>query len=62
MEVGQGIPVAGPATPSIGVGGTYSVPVRIQGGIRQAMVDSGRTQSIINQNLVWGFDGSILGR
>uniref|UniRef100_A0A8P4KG28 Gypsy retrotransposon integrase-like protein 1 n=1 Tax=Dicentrarchus labrax TaxID=13489 RepID=A0A8P4KG28_DICLA len=52
MEVGQVIRVAGPPTPSPGPGGTYSVPVRIQGGIHRAMVDSGCTQSIIHQNLV----------
>lgn len=42
----------GHLTPSPGPGGTYSVPVRLQGGIHQAMVDSGCMQSIIHQNLV----------
>lgn len=51
MEVGQVIRVAGPPTPSPGPGGTYSVPVRIQRGIHQAM-DLGCMQFIIHQNLV----------
>ena len=52
MEVGQTIRVAGPPAPSPGPGETYSVPVRIQGGRHQAMVDSGCMQSLIHQNLV----------
>uniref|UniRef100_A0AAQ4REK5 Gypsy retrotransposon integrase-like protein 1 n=1 Tax=Gasterosteus aculeatus aculeatus TaxID=481459 RepID=A0AAQ4REK5_GASAC len=52
MEVGQTVRVAGPPAPSPGLGATYSVPVRIQGGIHQAMVDSGCTQSMIHQRLV----------
>ena len=52
MEVGQVVRVAGSPTPSPGPGGTYSVPVRIQGGVHQAMVDSGCQQSLIHQNLV----------
>ncbi|KAM4562630.1 uncharacterized protein PAE49_011040 [Odontesthes bonariensis] len=52
MEVGQVIRVVGPAAPSAGPGGTYSVPGRIQGGTHQAMVDSGCMQSMIHQNLI----------
>ncbi|XP_077951734.1 uncharacterized protein LOC144389807 [Gasterosteus aculeatus] len=52
MEVGQTVRVAGPPAPSPSLGATYSVPVRIQGGIHQAMVDSGCTQSMIHQRLV----------
>uniref|UniRef100_A0AAQ4Q9F2 Gypsy retrotransposon integrase-like protein 1 n=1 Tax=Gasterosteus aculeatus aculeatus TaxID=481459 RepID=A0AAQ4Q9F2_GASAC len=52
MEVGQTVRVAGPPAPSPGLGATYGVPVRIQGGIHQAMVDSGCTQSMIHQRLV----------
>lgn len=52
MEVGQTIQVAGPPTPSRGPGGTYSVPVRVQGGIYQAMENLDCTQSMIHQNLV----------
>ncbi|XP_051815566.1 uncharacterized protein LOC110961245 isoform X1 [Acanthochromis polyacanthus] len=51
-EVDQVVRVAGPPAPSPGPGGTYSVPVRIQGGVHQAMVDSGCEQSQIHQNLV----------
>ncbi|KAK0153320.1 hypothetical protein N1851_005002 [Merluccius polli] len=52
MEVGQVIRVVGPPAPSPGPGGTYSVPVRIQGGTHQVMVDSGCMQSIVHQNLI----------
>ena len=52
MEVGQVIRVDGPATPFPGPGATYSIPVRIQGAVHQAMVDSGCMQSMIHQNLV----------
>ncbi|XP_062415775.1 uncharacterized protein LOC134107852 [Pungitius pungitius] len=52
MEVGQVIRVAGAPSPSPGPGATYRVPVRIQGGTRQAMVDSGCSQSMIHQSLV----------
>ncbi|KAK0148589.1 Neurotrophin receptor-interacting factor [Merluccius polli] len=52
MEVGQVIRVVGPPAPSPGPGGTYSVPVRIQGGTHQATVDSGCMQSVIHQNLI----------
>ena len=52
MEVGQVVQVADPPTPSTGPGGTYSVPVRIQGGIHQAMVDLDCLQSIIYLSLV----------
>ncbi|KAM9717937.1 uncharacterized protein ACNS7B_021418 isoform 1-T1 [Menidia menidia] len=52
MEVGQVIRVVGPPAPSPGPRGTYSVPVRIQGGTHQAMVDSGCTQSMVHQSLV----------
>ena len=52
MEVGQVIRVVGPPAPSPGPGGTYSVPVRIQGVTHQAMVDSGCMQSIVHQNLI----------
>ena len=52
MEVGQVIRVVGPPAPSPGPGGTYSVPVRIQVGTHQAMVDSGCMQSIVHQDLI----------
>ncbi|KAM9703301.1 uncharacterized protein ACNS7B_002035 isoform 1-T1 [Menidia menidia] len=51
-EVVQVIRVVGPPAPFPGPGGTYSVPVRIQGGTHRAMVDSGFTQSMVHQNLV----------
>jgi len=41
MEVGQVIRVAEPPASSRDSGGTYRVPVKIQGSIRQALVDSG---------------------
>jgi len=52
MEVGQVIRVAGPPASSRDSGGAYRVPVRIQGSIRQALVDSGCMQTVIHQSLV----------
>ena len=52
MEVSQVVRVTGPPTPSPSPWGTYSVPVRIQGGIHRPMVDSGCMQSTIHLNLV----------
>ena len=52
IEVGQVVRVIDPPTPSPGPGRTYSVLVRIQGGIHQATVDLGYMQSIIPLNLV----------
>ena len=36
----------------VSLGGTYTVPVRIQGVLNQVTVDSGFMQSIINLSLV----------
>ncbi|XP_026003826.1 uncharacterized protein LOC113009615 [Astatotilapia calliptera] len=52
MEVGQVFRVAGAPAPSPGPGGTYSIPVRTRGGIRQALVDTGCTQTLVHQSLV----------
>ncbi|XP_061766956.1 uncharacterized protein LOC133559319 isoform X1 [Nerophis ophidion] len=52
MEVGKVIRVDDPPASSPGPGETYYVPVRIQGSIHRAMVDSGCEQSMIHQNLV----------
>ncbi|KAK0131325.1 hypothetical protein N1851_033974 [Merluccius polli] len=59
MEVGQVFRVAGPPAPSPGPGGTYSVPVRIQGGTHRAMVDlrpryTRRSQAVARQCDVTG--------
>ena len=48
----QVIRVAGAATSSLDSGATYRIPVRIQGGVHRAMVDSGCMHSMIHQNLV----------
>ena len=52
MEIGQVVRVAGAPISSHDPGETYHVPVRIKGGVHQALVDSGCTQSIIHQDLV----------
>ncbi|KAM8831328.1 uncharacterized protein AB9W97_002988 [Spinachia spinachia] len=48
MKVGQTVRVTGRPAPSPGPGATYCVPLRIQGGTNQALVDSGCTQSMIH--------------
>ncbi|XP_061918090.1 uncharacterized protein LOC133659350 [Entelurus aequoreus] len=52
MEVGQVMRVVGPPAHAPDLGETYCVPVRVQGGIYRAMVDSGCKQSMVHQNLV----------
>ena len=52
MEQGQVIRVVGPPAPSSDSRGTFCVPVRIQGRVRQAVVDSGCQQTVIHQDLV----------
>ena len=41
MEVEQVVRVAGPPTPSPSLEGTYRIPVSIQRGTNQALLDSG---------------------
>lgn len=52
MEVGQVIWLDAPPAPLPKSSGTYRVPVRIQGSIDQAMVDSGYMQTLISEDLV----------
>ena len=59
MEAGQLVRVAGAPTPSPSPGWTYSVPIRIQWGIHQAMVDLGHNPS--EPSLTQVFGGGILG-
>ncbi|KAK0145666.1 hypothetical protein N1851_015447 [Merluccius polli] len=52
MDVGQVVRVAGPPTPPYGPGEAYRIPVRIQRGTYQALLDSGCMQTMIQQRLV----------
>ena len=52
MEVGQVVSVTGAPSPHQGPGEAYSVPVRIQRGTEQALLDSGCMQTMIHQRLV----------
>ncbi|XP_069381335.1 uncharacterized protein [Paralichthys olivaceus] len=52
MEVGQLVRVAGPPTSSHGRGETYHIPVCIQVGTHQALLDTGCNQTMIHQRLV----------
>ena len=53
MEVGQVVHVAGAPSPPHAPGEAYSIPVRIQRGTYQALLDSGCMQTMIHQRLVW---------
>ncbi|KAK0142195.1 hypothetical protein N1851_020132 [Merluccius polli] len=46
MDVGQVVRVAGPPTPPYGPGEAYRIPVRIQRGTYQALLDSGCMQTM----------------
>ena len=52
MEVGQLVRVAGPPVASPDLEGTYRIPVCIQGGTHQALMDTGCNQTMIHQRLV----------
>jgi len=43
MEVGQVVQVAAASVPAPGLDGRYQILVKVQGGIHQALLDSGRT-------------------
>ncbi|KAK0132024.1 hypothetical protein N1851_033174 [Merluccius polli] len=52
MEVGQVVRVTGAPSPPHGPGEAYLIPVRIQRGAHQALLDSGCMQTMIHQRLV----------
>ncbi|KAK0137336.1 Zinc finger protein 24 [Merluccius polli] len=52
MEVGQVVRVTGAPIPPYGPGEAYRIPVRIQWGTYQALLDSGCMQTMIHQRLV----------
>ncbi|KAK0142130.1 hypothetical protein N1851_020196 [Merluccius polli] len=52
MEVGQVVRVTGAPSPPHGPGEAYRIPVRIQRGTHQALLDSGCMQTMIHQRLV----------
>ncbi|KAK0148263.1 hypothetical protein N1851_011803 [Merluccius polli] len=52
MEVGQVVRVTGAPSPPHGPGEAYRIPVRIQRGAHQALLDSGCMQTMIHQRLV----------
>ena len=52
MEVGQVVRVIGAPSPPHGPGEAYRIPVRIQRGTHQALLDSGCMQTMIHQRLV----------
>ena len=52
MEVGQVVRVTGAPSPPHGPGEAYRIPVRIQRGTYQALLDSGCMQTMIHQRLV----------
>ena len=52
MEVGQVVRVTGAPSPPHGPGEAYCIPVRIQRGTYQALLDSGCMQTMIHQRLV----------
>ena len=52
MEVGQVVRVTGAPIPPYGPGEAYRIPVRIQRGTYQALLDSGCMQTMIHQRLV----------
>ena len=51
MEVGQVVRVIGAPSPPHGPGEAYRIPVRIQRGTHQALLDSGCMQTMIHQRL-----------
>ena len=53
MEVGQVVRVTGAPSPPHGPGEAYRIPVMIQRGTHQALLDSGCMQTMIHQRLVW---------
>ena len=60
MEVGQVVHVAGAPSPPHAPGEAYSIPVRIQRGTYQALLDSGCMETMTHQRLgpyrnsLWG--------
>jgi hypothetical protein len=52
MKVGQVVRVTGAPSPPHGPGEAYRIPVRIQRGTHQALLDSGCMQTMIHQRLV----------
>ena len=52
MEVGQVVRVAGRLSPPPGPEGAYRIPVRVQRGTHQALLDSGCMQTMVHQRLV----------
>jgi len=58
MELGQVVEVAVASASSPGPDGTYQIPVKVQGGIHQALLDSGNSQTLIHQSLVRPEDAS----
>lgn len=52
MEVGQVLRIASPPMPYPDSGETYRLPVRCPGGICQALVNSGCTQTLVHQTLL----------
>ena len=52
MEVGQVIRVVGAPSPPHGPGEAYRIPVRVQRGTYQVLLDSGCMQTMVHQRLV----------
>jgi len=52
MEVRQVVQVAAASTSAPDLDGRYKIPVKVHGGIHQALMDSGSSQSLIHQSLV----------
>jgi len=52
MEVGQVLQVAPVSNSTPGPDGMYQVSVNVQGGIHQALLDSGSSHTLIHQSLV----------
>jgi len=63
LELGQVVRVATVSAPGRDLGGRYRTPVRVQGGLLQALLDLGSIQTLIHQSLVQaqGTVGSIMG-
>ena len=52
MDVEHQVRVVGPPSPSPGPGGKYEIPVRIQGRVYRALLDTGCTQTLVHQRAV----------